>query len=442
MTTSEPRIPRFIQVHTLHAYPAALLNRDDAGMAKRLPYGSAVRTRVSSQSLKRHWRFPYPVARDADANEVHALQQAEPFSLQNLGVDMSVRTRYVGEEIARQLRDRGLDASKAAGAARGVLRAVFGGKDKPPKPEKSRKTGKSEEGTAAMSEAADADSTGLQTAQAVLFGRAELDYLVSRALSLSAEATSEESARDTVLKGLSARDEKANLAAMKLGSGLEAALFGRMVTSDLLAHRDAAVYVSHAFTVHAAQVENDYFTVVDDLGRERGESGGAGIFDTELASGLYYGYVVIDVPQLVANLEGIPVSRCFDGVTDPARRELAARVVHHFLHLVATVSPGAKRGSTAPFGYAQQMLIEAGDRQPRSLASAFHDPLPLSGTESLVTRAVTRLAAELASFDDAYGMTTTRRCLNRLDVQLPHADRGSLDSIATAAASWVREGAC
>lgn len=32
-------LPRFIQIHTLHTYPAALINRDDAGLAKRLPYG-------------------------------------------------------------------------------------------------------------------------------------------------------------------------------------------------------------------------------------------------------------------------------------------------------------------------------------------------------------------------------------------------------------------
>ena len=30
-------LPRFLQIHTLHNYPAALLNRDDAGLAKRLP---------------------------------------------------------------------------------------------------------------------------------------------------------------------------------------------------------------------------------------------------------------------------------------------------------------------------------------------------------------------------------------------------------------------
>jgi len=38
---------RFVQIHTLHSYPAALLNRDDSGLAKRIPYGGVVRTRIS-----------------------------------------------------------------------------------------------------------------------------------------------------------------------------------------------------------------------------------------------------------------------------------------------------------------------------------------------------------------------------------------------------------
>src|SRR5699024_8080771 len=47
---------KFLQIHTLTTYPATLLNRDDAGFAKRLPFGGVTRTRVSSQCLKFHWR--------------------------------------------------------------------------------------------------------------------------------------------------------------------------------------------------------------------------------------------------------------------------------------------------------------------------------------------------------------------------------------------------
>jgi len=46
----------FLQIHTLTSYPASLLNRDDVGFAKRIPFGGATRLRISSQCLKRHWR--------------------------------------------------------------------------------------------------------------------------------------------------------------------------------------------------------------------------------------------------------------------------------------------------------------------------------------------------------------------------------------------------
>ena len=59
---------RFLQIHSLHGYSAALLNRDDSGLAKRITYGGRVRTRVSSQCLKRHWRM---------ADDVHALQRID-----------------------------------------------------------------------------------------------------------------------------------------------------------------------------------------------------------------------------------------------------------------------------------------------------------------------------------------------------------------------------
>ena len=65
-------LPRFIQIHTLHTYPAALLNRDDAGLAKRLPLGGTVRTRISSQCLKRHWRFPIHASVQASFDDMVA----------------------------------------------------------------------------------------------------------------------------------------------------------------------------------------------------------------------------------------------------------------------------------------------------------------------------------------------------------------------------------
>ena len=386
-------LPRFIQIHTLHNYPAALLNRDDAGLAKRLPYGNAIRTRISSQCLKRHWRV---------ADDV--------FSFSSLGVPMAIRSR----ELPRQMRDmmieQGMNEALAQAAIEGMRNAGF-----------LDKAGKSPQGEEALS-----------TGQAVLLGKAERDYLISKCVAFGQEHIEAKSLKEAIAAWLKEKDEKKNIEAMKLGSGLESALFGRMVTSDVLTSRDAAVYVAHAFTVHEAQVENDYFTVVDDLLRESGELGSAGIFDTELASGLYYGYVVVDVPQLVANLEGVKIEDCFK--VGPAQRELAARVVHNLLHLIATVSPGAKRGSTAPFEWAKLMLVEAGDWQPRSLAGAFQNALNTDG-DKIRERAVGQLAEELQRLDAAYVAPSERRFLSVDDCKLPSAERLTLSSLT----QWVQD---
>lgn len=394
-------LPRFIQIHTLHTYPAALLNRDDAGLAKRLPYGSAVRTRISSQCLKRHWR----VAEDA-------------FSLANLGVPMATRTRYMAELVRQRLVEQGLDEALAFSAAEALLEALFGDK-----------ADKKKEGAKA-----------LQTGQAVLFGNEEIAYLTRRCHEIANASVESAALKTEIAKFL--KEERKNIEAMKLGSGLESALFGRMVTSDVLANRDASVSVAHAFTVHEAQVENDYFTVVDDFAQAEDGAGSAGIFDTELASGLYYGYVVVDVPQLVANLEGIQPKDVFGTATGADKRELAGKVTQYLLHLIATVSPGAKRGSTAPYDWAKFVLVEAGDWQPRSLAAAFHDPLPLKGQEPVRVRAATKLAAEIAALDAAYGMPTVRRYLAVDDVTVPGAERVTLTNLGEWITQVIRAGEC
>lgn len=383
-------LPRFIQIHTLHNYPAALLNRDDAGLAKRLPYGDAIRTRISSQCLKRHWRV---------ADDV--------FALSRLDVPMAVRSR----ETPRLIRDRmvasGVAEAQAQVAVEGLRAAGLVDKAKDLKGKEA-----------------------LETGQAVLLGYAEIEYLVKRCSELAAEHQEEKALKAAIAVFL--KEEKRNIEAMRLGSGLESALFGRMVTSDVLASRDAALYVAHAFTVHEAQVENDYFTVVDDLLREAGEAGSAGIFDTELASGLYYGYLVVDVPQLIANLEGVSIHDWAEATTE--QRALAGRVVQSLLHLVATVSPGAKRGSTAPFEWAKFMLVEAGDWQPRSLAGAFQNALPLT-QPALRQAAVQRMADEIERMDAAYGAPLARRYLAVDDVAVPGAERLPLNALAT----WARE---
>lgn len=368
--------PRFIQIHTLVSYSAALLNRDDSGFAKRLPFGGATRTRISSQCLKRHWRVT-----------------DDQWALSKIGPEMAVRSRKIPEE-------RILPALEAAGVG---------------SPE-TRKAAIDALAVALYSKSAVKDP---KTRQALLIGEPEIAYLIEKAKAAANEPDAK--AATAAVETLFKKEEKANLSALlaakgALNAGLEAALFGRMVTSDPDANTDAAIHVAHAFTVHGEEAETDYFTVVDDL--ETG-TGAGGIFDTEITAGLFYLYVVVDVAALTKNLAG--------------DAPLAAKTLEHLIHLIATVSPGAKKGSTAPYAYADLVLVESGDRQPRSLANAFRMP-----AKANVEAATQNLADHLAKLDAMYGGKETRRQAALADLLLPGVGaRVTLDDLAQSVAADV-----
>ena len=377
---------RFLQIHSLHSYSAALLNRDDTGLAKRLPYGDHMRTRISSQCLKRHWR----------AND-------SVFNLHNIaGAEEAYRSREVLTNLV---------FADLAGSAEVIkpIKAQF---------QKSVYGDKGEE---------------LKGRQPLLLGAPEVRWLKGEAEKLVAQAGGNAKAADEIVKEW-AKTYKGIAKQMRdstqLPGGLTAALFGRMVTSDPEANIDAPVHVAHAFTVHEQEDESDYFSVVDDLKRDDEDAGAAHIGETELTSGLFYGYVVVDVPGLVSNLTG-----CERKDWQSADRAMAGKVVQHFVHLIAEVSPGAKLGSTAPYGYAEMMLIEAGNRQPRSLSGAFRKPCAAN-----LDAATEALGKHLTAMDEAYATGEARRHLHITSAVLPGSQKLPLTGLAEWAGAAVRAG--
>jgi CRISPR system Cascade subunit CasC len=75
------------------------------------------------------------------------------------------------------------------------------------------------------------------------------------------------------------------------------------------------------------------------------------------------------------------------------------------------------------------MLVEAGDWQPRSLAGAFQNAMPLA-QPALRQSAVRRLAEEVGRIDEAYGAPLARRFLAVDDVTVPGATRLPLNALA------------
>ena len=374
----------FLQIHTLTAFPASLLNRDDAGLAKRIPFGNAVRLRVSSQCLKRHWREDL-------APRVPELPDGQ-------------RTRsFFTRTVLPRAIEAGVPQPLAESLIEPLAKAVIDG---------------------GVKEGGDLN-------QPVLFGLREADYFVQ----LLREASQADDPKKALEERLKSKEEKDNLKAMsKSAAGLTAALFGRMVTSDLLARVDAPVHVAHAFTVHAASTEMDYFTVVDDLNRED-ETGAAHANQTELGAGLYYGYVAVDVPLLVSNLTGCEAKDWRAQESSTARRVLEA-----LIDSILRQSPGAKKGSTAPYAWADALYLEAGRSQPRALSNAFLDALRPEGKSDLRTAALSRLAAYVKQLDEMYGGPNdgeTRQLSTTLEQPahlpprqpVPQAVAGALDAI-------------
>ena len=370
----------FVQIHTLHGYSAVLLNRDDSGLAKRISYGGSTRTRISSQCLKRHWR---------KAVGEHAFDGID-------GAEAAVRSReVVTRRVVDPLKgDYPDDVVKTIGDA--FQMAVYGDK-----------------------------GADRKSRQPLLLGSPEIAYLAHEARRL-AEESADDAGRAATAADNWRKEARANLKELReattLPGGLVAALFGRMVTSDVEANIDAAVHVAHAFTVHEEESESDYFTVVDDLHRVEDDAGADHIGETELTSGLFYGYVVMDRGMLLDNLGG-----------DTA---MAEEVTRRLVHLIATVSPGAKLGSTAPYDFASWVLVEAGNRQPRSLAEAFRRPC-----RPEVEAAEEALSRHLDRFDIAYGREEERRAMSLTETPVPGADRLSVGALARWAGSAIGSGA-
>jgi CRISPR system Cascade subunit CasC len=140
---------------------------------------------------------------------------------------------------------------------------------------------------------------------------------------------------------------------------MDIALSGRMATSGIMTSIDAALAVAHVITTHTVEGDLDWFTAVDDLTQETGDTGSAHLDTQEFSAGVFYRYASLNLTQLQENLGDIS-------------REEALEVAAHTLHLLTTVIPDAKRNSTAadnPADFACVMLSD----QPISLANAFEE---------------------------------------------------------------------
>ncbi len=349
----------FLQIHFLTSYHATLLNRDDVGLAKRINFGGNPRLRVSSQCQKRHWR---------------------EWMMEQTALPRGFRTRHFFSRIVKKrLVAEGMDEQVAHDLILQLSKGLLS--------------------TAGEKTALDHESLAMK--QPVLFGKPEADYFVQLIQKASNQGDIE-AAKSYIDEQVKQGEKNFKTLLKQAGfgntaAGFEGALFGRFVTSDILVRVDAPVHVAHAFTTHVLDTEVDFFTVVDDLAGD--ETGAAHANDMELGGGIFYGYVVVDVPLLVSNLTGCERNEWTLQEFDDARRLLDL-----LIHATAQVTPGAKLGATAPYARAECVILEVGDKQPRSLANAFLQPIN-SHQNRLhpMGLSIKAMAQYMSALDEMYG---------------------------------------
>jgi CRISPR system Cascade subunit CasC len=366
----------FVQIHTLRDYSTALPNRGQDGLAKRTVYGGIERQRISSQSFKAALRDNPTLVRTKDGGTVGDTMSD---LARSLGLDMSVRSALIRERklvpalVSRKVSEE--DAKSWSDAIMGLWRR---------------------EGAKI-----DADTP-------IVVGEQEIGALADACVALIEAKQEPTDLRDLIesaraLGKASPKAQKAieSMHAMASNAGLDGALFGRFATGIAVNNVDSAVHVAHLVTVHPLFSVTDFFSVQDLLKTGQGEDrGGSHINTAELTSGLFYGYVVVDVGQLDQNFADL-------------NRQQRAGIAGWLVRAVAQVEPAAKLGSTAPYSGLRELMVEIGRRQPRSLIGAFERPVDATQDRTLSEEARHRLEAHATEMDALMGAPEYRSTLRQ-----------------------------
>lgn len=194
----------FINIHTLISHPSSMMNRDDSGLQKTAVFGGAVRSRISSQCLKR------------------AIRKSDVYS--KTVEEVSIRTNKFDELLA-------FCKEQMAEVDEKLVEDVLLNLGSKVKKEKNKETGES-----------------------IRYFDAVQPY----SLGAIREAV------NMVMEGQELKSLK-NIVQLPT---LDVALSGRMDASCPARNVEAAMSVAHSLTTHSADIEVDWFTACDDLAEQ------------------------------------------------------------------------------------------------------------------------------------------------------------------------------
>lgn len=412
-------VKNFINFHVLISHSPSCLNRDDMNMQKTAMFGGVNRVRISSQSLKRAIRTSdyYKAQLGIASTRTRELEKLIPVFTEALKdqfapvliaktMELFVRAKTSDDEADDANNEdngagSGADASKKLAVAPWsieeirVLCGIVGG----------------------------VELTEDETAKAKIVA----------AKQKGRTKKGEQEVIDEVLtkKRVKAVKDKIEQVRVAMGSTADIALSGRMATSGLMTTVDGAMAIAHAITTHAVEPQDvDWFTAVDDLTADAGETG-AGHLDTQqFSSGVFYRYASLNLKQLQVNLGLLPDMKSAETADS---RKAALDIARHVFHMLATVVPSAKQQSFAAHNLADFAAVSFAD-QPISLANAFEEPIKRDRNGGFLKPSVAALADYWTRINTAYGLDENARAFSvQPGVELNGPARHSLAELE----SWI-----
>lgn len=331
-------MPTYVDIHILQTLPPSNINRDDAGSPKQAMYGGARRARVSSQAWKRATRTAFVELLDISKE------------------DLATRTKRLSALLAQRLtKCTTLNIEDATRLTTALITALGITADKK-KPD--------------------------ETSYLLFLGRSQLDALVELIAPRAEELlTLEKKAFEDAAKQLAIKE------VLSTGHPIDVALFGRMVADIPALNVDAATQVAHALSTHAAELEFDYFTAVDD--ENTNEQTGAGMIGiVEFNSSTLYRYATVGLDQLMENLGD--------------DKDAAIQALEHFINAYARSMPSGHKNSFGNGTLPSVVSVVIRKDQPVNLVSAFEKPI--TSREGLLGKSAERLAKEMAFARETWGM--------------------------------------
>jgi len=336
-----------IEIHAIQNHSPANLNRDDLGAPKTCYFGGVLRSRISSQCIKRSIRM---------SDEFKKL----------LG---GIRTRQLAKLISERVSGK-KDVKKRA---ENILVACGFKKKKGKKGEEENSEERSKMLVYTTDNAIEEMAAFLQNSSK----EKDDNKLAREFCKLIAERTA---VPDMALSGRMLEPDKSSKVLWK-GNDTNV---------------EAALQAAHAISTHVARPEVDYYVAADDI---PGEDAGAGYIDEAMfASACFYKYFSINWETLVENLKGFG--------DDDKNEKLAAHTVGAFIRGTALVNPKGKQNSFAAHNPPDGMLVEIRNT-PISYANAFAEPVA-QGKRDIISQSIAQLGQYIHDLDTGYGKPKKR----------------------------------